>query len=146
MKHCNLRTAWSVVWGIWIVLLCVLWVRSYWFTNAVYVPLNKNKLFVTVAHKGYVLVSKRPDGHDQRYGLYSWSPAVNDPVRENLPNFIFHPSLAGAQVLKLPFWFLAAMSSSIAAIPWLRWRFSLRTLLIATTLVALLLGLSVWLR
>ena len=28
--------------------------------------------------------------------------------------------------------------------PWLRWRFSLRTLLIATTLVAVVLGLIVW--
>src|SRR5690349_20828765 len=29
MKHCKLRIAWSVAWGIAIVLLCVLWVRSY---------------------------------------------------------------------------------------------------------------------
>ena len=39
------------------------------------------------------------------------------------------------------------MLSAVAAIsPWLRWRFSLRTLLIATTLVAVVLGLIVWLR
>ena len=32
----------------------------------------------------------------------------------------------------------------LAAAPWLRWRFSLRTLLIATTLIAVLLGIIVW--
>jgi hypothetical protein len=34
----------------------------------------------------------------------------------------------------------------LAFVPWLRWRFSLRTLQIATTLVAVALGLIVWLR
>jgi hypothetical protein len=32
----------------------------------------------------------------------------------------------------------------IAAVPWLQWRFSLRTLLVATTVVAVLLGVFVW--
>jgi hypothetical protein len=32
----------------------------------------------------------------------------------------------------------------ILVIPWLRWRFSLRNLLIATTLVAVVLGLAVY--
>ena len=30
MKFRNLRIAWSVGWGVLAVLLCVLWVRSYW--------------------------------------------------------------------------------------------------------------------
>src|SRR5262245_51700856 len=30
MKYRNLRIAWSVAWGLLAVLLCVLWVRSYW--------------------------------------------------------------------------------------------------------------------
>ena len=30
MKHRKLRIAWSVAWGVVAVLLCVLWVRSYW--------------------------------------------------------------------------------------------------------------------
>ena len=37
------------------------------------------------------------------------------------------------------------VASRCRAFPWLRWRFSLRTLLIATTLVAVVLGLIVWL-
>ena len=35
------------------------------------------------------------------------------------------------------------LSATLAVAPWLRWRFTLRTLLIATTLVAVVLGLIV---
>ncbi len=48
----------------------------------------------------------------------------------------------------LPYWFAVFVSATFAGAPWLSrldWRFSLRTLLIATTLIAVLLGLIVWL-
>jgi hypothetical protein len=46
-----------------------------------------------------------------------------------------------------PHWFPVLLSAAFAAAPWFRrtWKFSLRTLLIATTLVAVVLGLIVWL-
>ena len=49
-------------------------------------------------------------------------------------------------VLSMPYWFLAALATSLSIFPWTNWsrRFSLRTLLIATTLVAVGLGLIVW--
>ena len=43
-----------------------------------------------------------------------------------------------------PDWFLVVISASLATAPWIRRRFSLRTLLIATTLVAIGLGFIVW--
>ena len=48
--------------------------------------------------------------------------------------------------LSAPHWFVALLAVGISILPWLRWRFSLRTLLIATTLVAVVLGVVVWLR
>ena len=47
----------------------------------------------------------------------------------------------------VPYWFLILAAVAMAATPWLLScrRFSLRTLLIATTLVAVVLGLVVWL-
>jgi hypothetical protein len=48
-----------------------------------------------------------------------------------------------------PHWFVVLLFTTLAAAPWLFkicWRFSLRTLLIATTLVAVVLGLIVWLQ
>ena len=45
----------------------------------------------------------------------------------------------------VPYWFLVLLSvADLPSHPWLRWRFSLRTLLIATTLVAVVLGIIVW--
>jgi hypothetical protein len=55
--------------------------------------------------------------------------------------------------IAVPHWGLAAIIATLAAIPWLgklpwrfSWRFTLRTLLIVTTLVAVVLGLIVWLK
>jgi hypothetical protein len=49
---------------------------------------------------------------------------------------------------KFPIWLLVAALVVVAALPWLPWwsrRFSLRTLLIATTLVAIGLGVAIYL-
>jgi hypothetical protein len=47
-------------------------------------------------------------------------------------------------VIFAPHWFYLSLAAIAAALPWLRWRFSLRTLLIAITLVAVLLGTVVY--
>ena len=44
----------------------------------------------------------------------------------------------------IPYWPIVVAIGSLAAGPWLRWRFTLRTLLITTTLVAVVLGMIVW--
>lgn len=52
-------------------------------------------------------------------------------------------------LISIPYWFLIAISAAFAFVPWLPWhklqRFSLRTLLIVTTLVAVVLGLGAYL-
>jgi hypothetical protein len=48
---------------------------------------------------------------------------------------------------RLRLWFCAAVAFTLAAVPWLphpKYRFSLRNLLIIMTLVALLLGIIIW--
>jgi hypothetical protein len=55
----------------------------------------------------------------------------------------------GGGMVALPYWFAVLLAVTLAVAPWIRqlnWRFTTRTLLIATTLVAILLGLIVWLR
>jgi hypothetical protein len=42
------------------------------------------------------------------------------------------------------YWFPVTLSAVFAILPWLPWSFSLRTLLIATSLIAVVLGLVVW--
>ena len=44
----------------------------------------------------------------------------------------------------VPAWFPVVLFALLAAAPWIRWRFSLRTLLIATTLIAVGVGLAAY--
>jgi hypothetical protein len=43
---------------------------------------------------------------------------------------------------KIPYWFVLLVTAGIGSVPWIRWSFSLRTMLIAVTLIAALLGLA----
>jgi hypothetical protein len=45
---------------------------------------------------------------------------------------------------RFPHWFAILIACAASIAPWLAWRFSLRTMLIAMTLVAVALGLVVW--
>jgi hypothetical protein len=48
--------------------------------------------------------------------------------------------------IQVPYWFIVLVTAAFSVAPWIQWskRFSLRTLLIAMTLVAVVLGLVVW--
>jgi hypothetical protein len=59
--------------------------------------------------------------------------------------FGYSPHIIWPQVI-LPLWFPALSFAALAWLIHLQWQFSLRTLLIVTTLVAVVLGLIVWLR
>jgi hypothetical protein len=48
------------------------------------------------------------------------------------------------KAVRVPYWFASSLSILLATLPWFYWRFSLRTLLIGTTLVAVVLGLIVY--
>ncbi len=50
------------------------------------------------------------------------------------------PQVTGNKVV-VPYWIPILLSGSVAALPWVKWQFSLRTMLIATTLIAVVLGL-----
>jgi hypothetical protein len=142
MRFRKLRIAWSVGCGIACVLLIVLWVRSYWRLDAVDVA----NWYEIESVYGEIVVLK-----------YGSAIALVDPWSYH--SFVTTDEMgAGHWVTTLgfncsetpvglrivfPHWFPIFMSILSAAIPWIRWRFSLRTLLIATTLVVVL-GLIVW--
>src|SRR4051794_10258059 len=121
-----LRIAWSVAWGVVAVLLCVLWTRRYGHQD-------------TFGRSGYefssntgtvelqILASPHGTGWvlDSHPVIHIWG----DP-----PAF-YHTS-ALLMYADAPHWALIIVSWTLSAVPWLPWRFSLRTLLIATTLVA----------
>ena len=73
--------------------------------------------------------------------IFGW-PQFSSPASSPRPNGSKYSHVI------VPYWLLILSTAAITITPWLRWptRFSLRTLLIATTLVALLLGLIMSLR
>jgi hypothetical protein len=153
MRFRKLRIAWSVVWGIIAVLLCVLWMRSYTMYDQLdgnnfgdwqftYASQNGRQL-LTGINQSFPVKSQYPWFHlrcmpaDLRGGFGTWG----------LDWQIKAPYPASYQV-NCPHWFLVMDAALLALLPWvrhLRWRFSLRTLLIATTLVALVLEVVLYL-
>jgi len=88
---------------------------------------------------GWYLV-KTPFTTRELADTYKNNPLVQAPNRFAIG--LSYPLLY--TVLTLPHWLMALLSASLASVPWISQRFSLRTLLIATTLIAVVLGLVVW--
>jgi hypothetical protein len=153
MRFRKLRIAWSVFWGLACVLLIVLWVRSYFHGDDITWVLPDGECIRCDARRGELLVCRYPaiklEGDNRR--TFSHQVNINPNVRpRDWPSTYYGFAFAanylkdGIYVAILPQWITVAMFAVLAAVPWIRlfsWRFSLRTLLIATTLVAVALGI-----
>ena len=133
------------------VLLIALWVRSYWYWDHLYNPIGNGNLIIIESSSSRVIVKLATGSgpwtwHISRelHGDY-WAGAFKDWEEANR-----HKGIVGfacyatpwITTYRAPYWFLVLLSVTLAVIPWLPWsrRFSLRTLLIATTLIAIMLG------
>jgi hypothetical protein len=154
MRFRKLRIAWSVVWGIACVLLIVLWARSYWWVNTFGLPATANRVFQVTVAPGRFLVG--PIEKPRR-----WLPdyVSADDFRDIVVSGDFVTAsqrLSYIECLEvkfpghrtLPFWTIVFVTSILSVTPWLPWwtnRYSLRTLLIAITAIAVVMGLVVYL-
>jgi hypothetical protein len=151
MTFRKLRIAWSVVCGIACVLLIVLWVRSardtldlfeWQYDASIHIASLHGRMEVFI-NMGKTKSPYTPRGfnYTSRQDKFDWFQHTGfaeygfEFVRGGVP---------GAYFLILPHWLLAAFAGFLLAAAWIRWHFTLRTLLIATTLVAIVLGLIVW--
>ena len=141
MKYRRLLIAWSVAWGVVAVLLFLLWFRSHTWCDVRAIPGHK---LMSLNCKVYF---------DEEVSiLYSGPDAFAQP--NTISSGLFTMSIKRCFVLPkgggyyAPYWSLILFAVVLSSASWLplKFRFSLRTLLIVTTLVALLLGLFVWLR
>ena len=142
-----LRISVSVFFGLLTVALCVLWVRSYWWSEGIeirrplrisYAAWERGELFLVTNS----LPVKIRSGWSFRHGrIYGHEP----PPGETVPAFYFS-TMQGGFAFTMPLWFMALGAALCGAASQFRWskRFRLRTLLIATTLVAVVLGLVVY--
>ena len=144
-RHRKLRIAWSVGWGIVAVLVCMLWVRSYKRTDILSGPLIGPRSFQAIACSGKLAVIIAPYSADWHHE--AWMPEQSSWRRWQFSLFRFYnsvPRTANRHEWAVSFGLLITVAAAIGAASWSSYRFSLRTLLIATTLVAVVLGLIVW--
>ena len=157
MKHRKLRIAWSVAWGVVAVLLCALWIRSHSIYDSIAWNSRQSIYHSLSSQYGHVTFVKGYNPNNTTKGAYSslghkaLEPFVGSPSEPKLSGLLglrwySSPGIRAFRefILALPHWLLLITSTAVAAIAWLPCRFSLRTLLIATTLVAVALGLIVW--
>jgi hypothetical protein len=135
-----LRIAWSVACGILCLLVIALWIRSYWVDDCLrgQVPVAGALQFNSIY--GAVTLNVSPSLSESNWKWNSSKPNLHS----SRWRFRYYPSTISWYYIAAPHWFLAVVSFTLAAIPWFRWRFSLRTLFIAMTLVAVLLGAIVF--
>jgi hypothetical protein len=145
--HCYLRIVFSAFCGVVCVLLIVLWVRSYRFDKATMLHGEKVQRLLNSQNRSFTAWSKLGAIH-----LCISRPPILGTAWEThyaAGRLLGFGLLVDGKsfALRIPYWFTVAGTCSVAIFPWTRffsWKFSLRTLLIATTLVAVVLGLIMW--
>ncbi len=155
MKHRKLRIAWSVAWGVAAVVLVVLWVRSYWRADGAFGRAYQQTSLSISSIRGKLLIETIQSPIIIGWKFLSFpSESKDDPSFWAKTHFgfgILDRPLLG-RIYIFPHASLLVLFAAFTTAPWLPWwrrptgRFSLRTLLIATTLVAFGLGLIVWFR
>jgi hypothetical protein len=157
----KLRIAFSVVCGIVGLTLIVLWVRSYsrWEIVVWGWGIKAEQGVVVSSRKG-TAVFEYMNFFGLDAFLFKWrvhsTPLSNKKrlpfggVDNTFAGFLIRQNGWGRSFLVcVPYWFLVPLTATFAIGPWVqwfKWHFSLRTLLIATTFVAIGLGLVVALR
>ena len=148
MKYRKLRIAWSAGCAIACLMLILLWVRSYWKWDLATVAMQPKGAGMGVQSARGQMMAHRAE-KDQFSGLESFDikPGWSGPGWYTVSSLGFYIEHSSARALAtIPYWFAVLLTGLITTAPWIAWspRFSLRTLLISTTLVAVGLGLIVY--
>ena len=149
MRFRKLRIAFSAMFGILCLLVTALWVRSYYFLDEVSQPVSWPHWVGASSIRGqmqfYTGENVVPTSFDARLKSVDARCGYAQSVVADT-DWAFHFDGVDRWLLYVPHWFLSMLCASIAATPWIPWpsRFSLWTLLIATTLVAATLGALVY--
>ena len=154
MKYRKLRIAVSVVSGLCCVLVIVLWMRSYSWADGINGQFTANCVIAFGSLPGCIAIQVRQE--KDRPSLPSWTLTSMeadrwiDTARRSgpfVPSRMWEAFYAKEGMLAVPSWFAIvafAGCATMSAISPAHVRFSLRTLLITTTVVALVLGLIIY--
>jgi hypothetical protein len=142
----GLRIAVSAVFGILCVLLVVMWVRSYSRFDLLEIRTISKSNFRVASASGVIGVMG--DANPISLALTSEWKLYNVKVKNYQPMWGWYYSTRTpfGTIATVPYWFaiLLCLVAIVATSPWIRLskRFSLRTLLIATTLISVVQGLG----
>jgi hypothetical protein len=139
----KLRITWSVALAIACIAVVVLWARSYrsWHI-AQREDADRGWLTRVGSSEGTVWFYNGPSPLRSSGWSFRELPHCVPGIKllnTGPPQFECVISSASQEV-RAPHWFLAAICGVVAGAPWLRWRFSLRTLLIVVTVLGPILG------
>jgi hypothetical protein len=142
----KLRIAFSATCGIVCLLLVVLWVRSYRWSDDAYCPLSSSNILIVNSWRGRLSTYVgEPGAYPSGWGTVS-RYVTNIVGRNQSRSSWGYASDQQGQEIMFPHWLLVFTSAALAAalISHRPHRFSLCTLLIATTIVSVLLGVVVY--
>jgi hypothetical protein len=143
-----LRIAFSALCGIVCLLLIALWVRSYWWMDGINGPARGTQMLICQSIRGKPCVMLTPRSNPAQGQRWIFA---NDPLEKlKPPTFIKEMGKTNLAVglgwsissngfsVVLPHWVFAILAVLPAVVPWI-WpeRYSLLTLLIGMTIVAL---------
>jgi len=138
----------SLFFALLTVALCVLWVRSYSHRDQFNVRFWPTGVIEIASTQGWLEFWLGNATIDWRKRLNTYTLSEWEIVRQIDQRGLSRGTTVGRPIhIAIPHWGAIAIAAGVAILPWCRRasvRFSLRTLLIATTLVAVLLGLFVW--
>jgi hypothetical protein len=152
MRFRKLRIAWSVGWGVLALILIGLWIHSHWYKLSALCWISKSATVDGSYWEGYLQTRY------EWFGPYNDTSEIADtgisfdygnqrvPGKYPVALWMWHDYSEHGGIywyLQVPFWFPVVISACLGSLPWVRWsrQFSLRTLLVAMTLVAIVLGM-----
>jgi hypothetical protein len=137
-----------VAFGLVAVLLVGLWVRSFSREESVWIYTPRGGVTLcNIYGKAILKVAIRagavPNVVTGMQSSINPQPELSFYGMEFYAGFLLRRGSNNFDLF-MPYWFLTLLSLSLAPLAWLHRRFSLRTLLIATTVIAVGLGLLGW--
>ena len=141
----------SIVCLVLCVALMGLWQRSYSWLDELRGPYVDSRLFGITSMSGTLVLSVWPPGLGNSSPSRNWmwateaNPKGSPTVRALLPPLQFDRHYTGTLAVGnfIPYWFLLLITGSLAMVFRLGWpwRFTLHSLFIATTFLAVVLGM-----
>ena len=141
------RVAFSAVCLLLGLLLVAVWIRSYWVADTALLQTTARRAVQVDSFRGVASLESlyfNDDADPLEFHLESEEITDDfEPPYDTVWGFgweVARGADGGSHTLSLPYWLIVLLLAAIAIVPWIRFRFRLRTLLIVMAVVAAALG------